>query len=126
MQSHAATAFDKHVAEARAGRLRVQRGHWVPLSHVAMRPNLAAARQYGVPIRAARRRINTYLYLAFIPVPMPEVQRRMGEEWLEQAIGRIDELWQDVYLPEIKRHLQHWEALDTASATADPARDGPG
>jgi pyruvate,water dikinase len=36
---------------------------------------------------------------------------------LGAAIGRLGELWDDEYLPEIKSHLQHWEEFDPASST---------
>ena len=72
-----------------------------------------AARAYGVPMRAQTRRINTYLYLTFVPTTWPPG----ADDRLEQAIGRLGELWDDEYLPEIKRHLQHWEAFDPPNAT---------
>jgi phosphohistidine swiveling domain-containing protein len=77
----------------------------------------AAARAYGVPMRALTRRINTYLYLTLIPTSVPAAQRKTGQERLSVAIGRINELWNGEYLPEIKRHLQFWEALDPAGST---------
>jgi phosphohistidine swiveling domain-containing protein len=76
-----------------------------------------AAREYGVPIRALTRRINTYLYLALVPTERPAVQAAADADPLEAAIGRLDELWDEVYLPEIKRHLRHWEAVDPAGST---------
>jgi phosphohistidine swiveling domain-containing protein len=77
----------------------------------------AAAHAYGVPMRALTRRINTYLYLALVPTTVPSAQRPTSEERLRAAMGRLDELWDGEYLPEIKRHLQYWEALDPASST---------
>ena len=76
-----------------------------------------AARAYGVPMRALTRRINTYLYLALVPTNGLTDQHPNGEDRLEAAIGRLGELWDDEYLPEIKDHLQHWEALDPACST---------
>jgi phosphohistidine swiveling domain-containing protein len=76
-----------------------------------------AARAYGVPMRALTRRINTYLYLALVPADWPTDQHPNGEDRLEAAIGRLGELWDDEYLPEIQRHLQHWEALDPVCST---------
>jgi phosphohistidine swiveling domain-containing protein len=84
----------------------------------------AAARAYGVPMRALTRRINTYLYLALVPTSVPAAQRKTGQERLSVAIGRIHELWNGEYLPEIKRHLQFWEALDPAGSTARQLVDG--
>jgi pyruvate,water dikinase len=65
-----------------------------------------AAREYGLPFRAATRRINTYLYLALVPTSPPAAPSS-----LETAIGRLDELWQGEYLPEIHRYLREWEAV---------------
>ena len=68
-------------------------------------------------MRALTRRINTYLYLALVPADWPTDQHPKGEDRLEAAIRRLGELWDDEYLPEIQRHLQHWEALDPACST---------
>jgi phosphohistidine swiveling domain-containing protein len=76
-----------------------------------------AAREYGVPFRALTRRINTYLYLALVPTSWPAVQAPTGGDPLETAIGRLAELWDEEYLPEIKRHLRHWEAIDPVALT---------
>src|SRR6185437_1485360 len=62
--------------------------------------------EYNLPFRAATRRINTYLYLALVPTSPTTASIS-----LETAIGRLDELWQDEYLPEIHRHLREWEAV---------------
>jgi phosphohistidine swiveling domain-containing protein len=71
----------------------------------------AAAHAYGVPMHALTRRINTYLYLALVPTPaIPFDGMR-----LENAVGRLGELWDDQYLPEIKGHIAHWEALEPAN-----------
>jgi phosphohistidine swiveling domain-containing protein len=83
----------------------------------------AAARAYGVPLRALTRRINTYLYLALVPTSVPAAQRKSGEERLSVAMGRLGELWDDEYLPEIKRYLRFWEALDPASSTVQQLVD---
>jgi len=77
----------------------------------------AAARAYGVPLRALTRRINTYLYLALVPTDVRPAQHPNDGDRLGAAIGRLGDLWDDEYLPEIKRHLQHWEALDPAGST---------
>ena len=86
----------------------------------------AAARAYGVPLRALTRRINTYLYLALVPTNWRAAQHPNGADRLGAAIGRLGDLWDDEYLPEIKRHLQHWEALDPASSTLSQLIDAVG
>jgi phosphohistidine swiveling domain-containing protein len=77
----------------------------------------AAAQAYDVPLRAVTRRINTYLYLALAPTNWRMAENPNRTDRLGWAIGRLGDLWDDEYLPEIKRHLQHWEALDPASST---------
>jgi phosphohistidine swiveling domain-containing protein len=76
-----------------------------------------AARAYGVPLRALTRRINTYLYLALVRTTPTTPQRAAGEDPLETAIGRLGELWDEQYLPEIRRHLTFWESLDPSRST---------
>jgi rifampicin phosphotransferase len=76
-----------------------------------------AAEVYGVPMRALTRRINSYLYLALVPTKVPEAQRKRGEQRLNVAMGRLSELWEGEYLPEIKRHLDHWEVVVPAAST---------
>ena len=76
-----------------------------------------AAEVYGVPMRARTRRINSYLFLALVPTNVPEEQRERGEQRLNMAIGHLSDLWEGEYLPEIKRHLDHWEAVDPATST---------
>jgi phosphohistidine swiveling domain-containing protein len=77
----------------------------------------AAARAYGVPFRALTRRVNTYLYLALVPTSWPAVHPPAGADPLEMAIGRLDKLWDDEYLPEIKHHLRCWEAINPTDLT---------
>ena len=80
----------------------------------------AAARAYGLPLRAATRRINTYLYLALVPLDVPpeeaEAQGKQAGERIAAAMARLDELWNGEYLPQIMRYLAAWEAFDLAGA----------
>jgi phosphohistidine swiveling domain-containing protein len=47
----------------------------------------------------------------------PTAQHPNDEDRLGTAIGRLGELWDEEYLPEIKRHLRHWEAVEPAAQT---------
>lgn len=80
-----------------------------------------AARAYGLPLRGATRRINTYLYLATVPLAVPaeeaEAQSREAKARLGAAMARLSEAWQGEYLPEIERYLAEWEAFDLAGAS---------
>ena len=82
-----------------------------------------AAEVYGVPMRALTRRVNSYLYLALVPTNLPEARRKRGEDQLNSAIARLSDLWDGEYLPEIKRHLQHWEGVDPAASTLRQVMD---
>jgi rifampicin phosphotransferase len=81
----------------------------------------AAARAYGLPMRCASRRINTYLYMALVPVMSPpeemEARGRAAQEKMEAAMGRLSEIWNGEYLPEIRHYLADWEAYDLGGAT---------
>jgi pyruvate,water dikinase len=81
----------------------------------------AAARAYRMPLRAVTRRINTYLYLALPPLPVPPEEAadraKQTEARIGAAMARLSGLWNDEFLPEIKRYLADWEALDLAGAT---------
>jgi hypothetical protein len=48
------------------------------------------------------------------PTTPPRADR---EDPLESAIGRLGELWDKEYLPEIRRHLRFWESLDPSRST---------
>lgn len=76
---------------------------------------------YDAPVRFKARRINTYQYSCFHPprVP-PEELAAMGhraEEKLREAVGRLGELWENEWLPELKQHLAFWDAFDLRGAS---------
>src|SRR6185437_9966565 len=68
-----------------------------------------AASYYGLPLRALTRRINTYLYLALTPEPIPpaeaEARAKRAEEALSAAMAGLADLWKHEFLPEIERYL---------------------
>ena len=79
----------------------------------------AAFQHYDVPLRCVARRINTYVYYAIAPVVPaavpPEAQAAQAarsQERLAAAMGRLAEMWNGEFLPEIKRYLDEWEAFD--------------
>src|SRR5262245_16806493 len=81
----------------------------------------AAARTYGVPMRALFRRINTYLYVAFVPVVEPsdcaEAQTKPEGTRMTAAMAGLHELWHDEWLPEVQRYLACWERYDLRGAS---------
>src|SRR5262245_58910023 len=57
-----------------------------------------AARTYGVPLRALFRRINTYLYVAFVPVSesdSAEAPVNADGTRMAAAMASLHELWHD-------------------------------
>ena len=103
------------------------RMHWpdpLPIIYTSLDPeggiNAFAAR-YDAPVRFQARRINTYQYSCFHPplVPPEELQAmgKRAEEKLGAVLARIDEMWANEWLPEIKSHLEYWRSFDLRGAT---------
>jgi phosphohistidine swiveling domain-containing protein len=82
----------------------------------------AAFRHYELPMEAMRVRTHHgYTYNAMVPVMAPpeelEELGRRGEARLLEAVGRLGELWDGEWLPEILRHLGAMEAIDLRTAS---------
>ena len=78
------------------------------------------AAAYDRPNRDRVRHINTYLYSASIATRSPDgetAQIRQAQKKLDAAIARLDELWNEEWLPEVKDHLAYWDAFDLAGAS---------
>lgn len=86
----------------------------------------AAFAHYGVPLRVAARRINTYHYESYIPLPLTaEELAALGQRSQEQigaALGRLGEAWRDEWLPAIRERLAAWERFDLGGATLPALR----
>ncbi|HEV2784965.1 MAG TPA: PEP-utilizing enzyme [Solirubrobacteraceae bacterium] len=79
-------------------------------------------RAYDAPIeRAEVRRINGYQYQSMIPMTgTPDemaAQGALAEAAVRAAIGRLDELWSETVLPEVREHLGFWDSFDLEGAT---------
>ncbi len=82
------------------------------------------ARAYDAPIaRVEVRAVNGYEYQSFVPMTgTPEqmaAQGALAEAAVRGAIGRLDELWSEQILPEVREHLGFWDTFDLAGATRD-------
>jgi phosphohistidine swiveling domain-containing protein len=82
----------------------------------------AAFRHYELPMETMRVRTHHgYTYNAMVPVMAPpeelEELGRRGEARLLEAVGRLGELWDGEWLPEILRHLGSIEAIDLRTAS---------
>src|SRR5262245_12235456 len=66
----------------------------------------SAAPEYEAPIRFFARRVNTYQYSAFVPLPLPpeeaEAQGKRAQEKLGAAMATMGERWEREWLPEIQ------------------------
>jgi phosphohistidine swiveling domain-containing protein len=85
------------------------------------------ARSYNAPIKAVEiRTINGYQYQSMIMVTgTPEelaAQGALAEQTVRAAIGRLEGLWTQDILPEVRSHLGFWDAFDLAGATRGALR----
>ena len=82
--------------------------------------------QYEMPIRFLARRINSYYYLAVLPVVAMEEMAAQGErsqEHLETAMGRLGEMWSQEAVPELKGLLDDWKTYDLKKADSNELLD---
>jgi pyruvate,water dikinase len=80
------------------------------------------ARAYNAPIEAVEvRTINGYEYQAMVMTAgTPEqmaAQGALAEQAFRATLGRLDELWTDDILPEVREHVGFWDSFDLAGAT---------
>jgi phosphohistidine swiveling domain-containing protein len=92
------------------------------LIHVIFRHGFTrAAEFYEMLIRPHPRRINTYHYVAMVPVTAPpeemEAMEKRSQEKLETVMYQMGDLWREEFLPEIKQHLEYWDGFDLHGAS---------
>lgn len=80
------------------------------------------ARTYDAPIaRVEIRTLAGYQYQAMVPmIGTPEemaAQGALAEAAIRSVLGRLDELWSDEVLPEIRDHLGFWDSFHLEGAT---------
>src|SRR5215210_1880360 len=80
-----------------------------------------AAEFYEIPIRAHPRRINTYHYVAMVPLTAsPEEMEAIGkrsQEKVETVMYQLSDLWREEFLPETKQYLEYWDGFDLHGAS---------
>ena len=69
----------------------------------------------GIPSQMKIAYINSYLYMTAFPAVEPDAMEA-AEEKVNEAIYRLNALWNEDWLPEIKSHLAFWEAYDLQGA----------
>jgi phosphohistidine swiveling domain-containing protein len=79
-----------------------------------------AFEQYGLPIRYHYRLFNHRWFYTIAPVDAPPEQLRAMDERgaanVTAASDRLQTLWNDEWLPEVRQHLAFWEVFDLAGA----------
>lgn len=107
----------------------LERMHWPdplpPLDYEVMRDAHEqftwAFENYGVPLQYDVRYINYRWYFAVRPSIQDHeeipVRMQAGTEQIVAAASRLQELWTEEWLPEVKSHLAYWEAFDLESAS---------
>src|SRR5678816_3202629 len=79
-----------------------------------------AAEDYELPIRAHVSCFNSYVYMATapaVPLEQMEAQGKRAEERLKETMGRLETLWREQWLPELKSHLAWWADFDLRNAS---------
>lgn len=79
-----------------------------------------AARFYDIPITAHDRHINGYLFVSMVSDELEAAEATrlaaQSESKLRAAMANLCTLWETEWLPEIKSHLDWWEAQETQNA----------
>ena len=79
-----------------------------------------ASRACEIPVYLKYQRFNTYNYMATLPMVPPEemeAQGKKAEQKLQDMVGRLSDLWENEWLPEIHQHLAYWDAFDLPGAS---------
>ena len=72
------------------------------------------AAHYRLPMVQRVCNLNTYAYIANVPMPPPP--EGVDEEKLKATIGNLSEIWNNEWLPELKEHIAYWQAFDLSGA----------
>ena len=81
---------------------------------------------FGIPLLMTSRHINHYFYNCMMPsAPLEEMGERMqlAEARIDDAEKRLEALWTEEWLPEIKEHLAFWDAFDLGRADLSQLAD---
>jgi pyruvate,water dikinase len=76
------------------------------------------AAYYGLPIEQRLRDINTYAYIANVPLgPAPDAAGGgVDEEKLKATMATLGDLWDQEWLPDIPQHLTYWAEFNLREA----------
>lgn len=88
-------------------------------AHVLSKGFVQAAQDLHMPITWRKKFIHHYEYTAIVPsVPLEqmETQTQRALEAFDAVMPKIQQDWEQTYLPEIQRYLTFWESFDLAQA----------
>ena len=72
---------------------------------------------YGIPTDMRVQHINTFIFMTNLAPPPTAEQAATIQERVEAAMGRLQSLWDDEWLPEIQAHITFWAGFDPARAS---------
>src|SRR5712691_2037880 len=72
------------------------------------------AAYYRLPIEQRLRSLNTYAYIANVPLPPPP--DGVDEAKLGATMGNLGALWEQEWLPDIKQQIAYWDGFDLRGA----------
>lgn len=72
---------------------------------------------YGIPMDMRVQQINTFIYAANLAPPPTEEEAALIPERVGAAMGQLQSLWDDEWLPAIREHLAFWDSFDLTAAT---------
>ena len=80
-----------------------------------------AMQHFEMPLQMVGKPFNYWLYTGIFPRIPPEQmaeQTTRSDEVLMANVGRLQERWDEEWLPEIKKHIEEWDAFDVAAASS--------
>ena len=84
-----------------------------------------AMQHFEVPLQGVAKPFNYWLYTGIFPRVPPEQmaeQEKLSDEVLMATVDRLQERWDEEWLPEIKRQIEEWDAFDVAAASTEDLR----
>ena len=98
---------------------RLEGEFWAQFMHGAG----LAMEHFEMPLQTAAKSFNYWFDTGIFPRVPPEQmaeQSRRGDEALMATVGRLQERWDEEWLPEIMAQIEEWDAYDVAAtSTAD-------
>jgi phosphohistidine swiveling domain-containing protein len=84
-----------------------------------------AMKHFEMPLQGAAKAFNYWLYFGIFPRFPPEqmeAQGKRGDEVVMATVHRLQERWDDEWLPEIMKQIKDWDAYDLSAASTEDLR----